>query len=468
MWSDWEKELEESFKQHLGVKKPPSPGEKVKGKVILVGSESIFVDIGLKQDAFVERSEYEALGLQIPKVGEEVELFVISYSGGQVRLGKAIRGGMDIIGLREAFQNKVPVEGKVLGTRKGGYLVSIGDKHAFCPSSQISLVSSEEPAAHVGKTYNFIITEMDGSGKNLVVSRREALVKELKERQEAFIKALKIGDVVKGVVRSIVPYGVFVEIGPNVQGLLHISELSWSRIRDPKELVQVGETLELSIKELQCLEDGNYKISLSLKDMVPDPWKEAESRFQIGDVVKGKVTRLVPYGAFVDIGGLEGLVHISEMSYTKRVLKPQEIVSEGQEIKVMIKALDIKEKRISLSIKEVEGDPWADVLDRFQVGQIVEGIVTKKMKDGYLVHIYPGITGYLSMRKLDESPLRDQRKLREQDRIRVKILEIHPKEKRILLDLGVEEADMFENVPRKEDNGSFGTLGDYLRKALGK
>jgi len=468
MSSDWEKELEESFKQFLGVRKPPSPGEKVKGKVILVGSESIFVDIGLKQDAFVERSEYEALGLQIPEVGEEVELFVISYTGGQVRLGKAIRGGMDLMALREAFQNRVPVEGKVLGTRKGGFLVSIGDKHAFCPSSQIGLSSSEEPEAHVGKTYNFIITEMDSSGKNLVVSRREALLKELKEKQDAFIKDLSIGQVIKGVVKSLVPYGVFVEIGPNVQGLLHISELSWSKIKDPKEMVQVGEALELSVKEIQRLEDGSYKISLSLKDMVPDPWIGAEKKFQVGDVVRGRVTRLVPFGAFVDIGGLEGLVHISEMSYTKKVLKPEEVVKEGQEIKVMIKAVDTVEKRISLSIKDVEGDPWADVLERFQVGQIVEGIVTKKMKDGYLVSISPGITGYLGMKKLLESPLGDQRKLREQDRIQVKILEIHPREKRMVLDLGVEEADMFENVLKKENNGSFGTLGDYLKKALGK
>lgn len=456
--------FEEQMKGMALKKERISVGQRVKGKVVLVGLENVFVDIGQKQEAFIERSEFEADNCELPKPGDEVELFVLSTKGG-IRLGRALKYVTDLEALRDAFRSKIPVEGKVLALKKGGFSVSIGGRNAFCPLSQITLGPLGDPESFLGKTMTFLIQEMDGAGNNIVLSRKEVLQRELKEKHELGLKSIAPGKVVKGTVKTIVPYGAFIELGPMIQGLLHIRDMAWLPPEDPIELLRVGEELEVMVKEITNLPDGKTKISLSLKELVPDPWANINERISIGDVITGKVKRIVPYGAFVDIGGVEGLVHISEMSYIKRVLKPEEVVSPGQEIKVMVKAIDMEERKISLSIKEVEGDPWADVQDRFRLGDVVEGTVIKRTKDGFLISLEPGITGYLSRSSVLENGIMDPKSIREQDRLHVEIAEIVPKEKRIRLKVAKEQDDYEGYIPTNSQK--LGSLGEYLKKALG-
>lgn len=461
-------EIQNSFEEQmkkLELKKDRvSLGQRLKGKVVLVGSENVFVDIGLKQEAYIERAEFEIDNSELPKPGDEIELFVLSTKGG-IRLGRALKGVADLEALKEAYRSEIPVEGKVLALKKGGFSVSLGGRNAFCPLSQITLGPVGDPESYIGKTMTFLICEMDSSGNDIVVSRREVLQRELKEKQESGMKSLTPGKVVKGIVKAIVPYGAFVEVGPMIQGLLHIKDMAWLPPENPEELLAIGQELEMMVKEVTVGPDGKLKISLSLKDLMPDPWSKIVERISVGDVVTGKVKRIVPYGAFVDIGGVEGLVHLSEMSYTKRVLKPEEVVSPGMEIKVMVKSIDAAGRKLSLSIKEVEGDPWADVQDRFRPGDVLEGTVNKRTKEGFLVSLEPGITGYLSRSSILEEGTLDPKSIREQDKLLVEIAEIVPKEKRIRLKIAKRQEDYDGYLPTNSQK--LGSLGEYLKKALG-
>lgn len=460
---DVELSFEESMKE-LDLKRGMvSVGQRVKGRVVLVGSENVFVDIGLKQEAYVERGEFEAAGLELPKEGDEVELFVLSTKDG-IRLGRAIKAGMDLEGLKGAYRSKIPLEGKVLGLKKGGYNVSIAGRVCFCPLSQISNGPVPDPEAMVGKTFTFLIQEMDGQGRDIVVSRKEVLIQEMKERQGLFVKKIMPGQVIRGIVRSTVPYGAFIEIGPKVQGLLHIKDMAWSPPDSVEEFLKVGQELEVMVKEVETLEDGRTKLSFSLKDLIPDPWQGIEERYSVGDIVEGKVKRIVPYGAFVDIGGVEGLVHISEMSYLRRITRPEDVVRLGQDIKVMIKSIDPKGRRLSLSLKDVEGDPWAGVPEKYKPGDLVEGVVSKRLREGYLVSLEPGVTGYLPRSSVVEDGLLDPKGIREQDRIWVEIVGVDLKEKRIRLRIGREKEELsgYNNKP----DPRLGTLGEFLKKAF--
>ncbi|MFN3534135.1 MAG: S1 RNA-binding domain-containing protein [Desulfatiglandales bacterium] len=460
--SDLESRFERSMEELQLKRERPQVGQKIKGKVVLVGQENIFLDIGLKKEAYAERGEFESAGQRIPQVGEEIELCVISTKG-EIRLGRALRPGTQWDTLKEAFRSGVPVEGKVMGTRKGGFSVSLGGKVGFCPISQISLESRVNPESHIGKTYRFRILEMDSRGEDIVLSRKEVLLEELRERQRDYLKELRQNSIVRGKVKSITPYGAFVEIGPSLQGLLHIRDMAWYPPNSAEELLRPEQEIDVMIKELIPHKEGRFKISLSLKDLTPDPWEGIEKRLSLGDVVKAKVKRLMPYGAFVEAEGIEGLVHLSEMSYIRRIQRPEEILSVGQEIRVAVKALDPAQRKASFSLRDVEGDPWADVGERYRPNQKLTGTVTKRLKRGYLISLEPGVTGYLSMEALLEGGGLDSKGLREGEEVGVEIVEVKLKERRISLKPAREEG--YEPyLPGGETK--LGSLGEYLKKAL--
>jgi small subunit ribosomal protein S1 len=463
-------ELFESYNGHRTER--VQIGERIRGKIISVGKDTIYVDTGTKIDGVVDKNELADENGAVPyKEGDEIELYVASYDGNEIRLSKAVSGAGSLNMLRDAHENAIPLEGKVKGQVKGGYQVEIAERRAFCPMSQIDLKPAASPDQHVGKSYVFLITQFEEGGRNIVVSRRELLKREQQKAISAFMESLAAGAELEGRVTRVMPYGVFVEIFPGVEGLVHVSEVSWSRVEKPDEVLHTGDPLKVKVLAIEKGQKRNaVKISLSVKQMTGDPWESVGGRFQIGEKVKGKVIRCAAFGAFVEIAeGIEGLVHVSEMSYTRRVLKPEEIVQVGDSVAVVVKEIDIPRRRISLSLKEAEGDPWLDVPEKYKVGSFVNGVIEKKEKFGYFISLEPGVTGLLPVSKLKNSLKPGQMdKMKPGDTVAVLIEEVHPADRKITLGPGdsKDEDGWKEFAGGEQKKTSF--FGEKLQQALQK
>lgn len=350
--NDFEQLLNESFEKR---QKRLSVGDKLKCEVLSVGKEQVIVSTGGRYDGFVPAQLLQdGSGASKVKVGDVIELFVTYVKGSEVFLSP-IRGGGQALaaGIQEAFDNNLPIEGRVEAVNKGGFQVNILGKQAFCPLSQMDSRRIEKPEDYVGKKFEFKITQVTEGGRNVVVSRRKLL----DDNQGAMLANFKDqrspGDIVSGKVTRLEPFGAFIEIAPGVEGLAHISELAWTRVSSPKDVLEPGQVVSAKILKIEHSDNGRLKISLTLKQSENDPWQNLPSQVQTGRVVSGKVTRLMPFGAFVEIAsGIEGLVPLSEMSSTKKVSQASEVVQEGEQISVMIKDINPQAKRISLSIKD--------------------------------------------------------------------------------------------------------------------
>ncbi len=335
-------------------------GEKIKGEVLSVGKENIIVSTGTILDGFVPTSTLlNEEGQARVKVGDLVDLYVIAIKGSQAFLSPNPGEKNLADNIVEAFQNSQSVEGKVEKVNKGGFTVVIFGKETFCPISQMDIRRIEKPEEYVGKKFEFKISQIDAGGRNIVVSRRKVLEIEQGQGQALFSDQRKPGDVVAGVVKRLEKFGAFIEIAPGIEGLAHISELSWTRIKDPSEVLEIGGAV--SAKILKIENEGNrLKISLSLKQSENEPWNNLPDHIQSGAMVQGKVTRCMPFGAFVElVPGVEGLVPLSEMSSSKRVSRSDEIIKEGEVVTVIVKDVNFQAKRISLSLKDATDQPNA-------------------------------------------------------------------------------------------------------------
>ena len=330
----------------------------------------------------------------------------------------------------------------------------------------------ETPEDYVGQAHEFLITQFENRGKNIVVSRKKLLAKALEKAKKAFFADLKEGDEREGRVTRLMPYGAFVELIPGVEGMVHISELSWSRLEAPGEAVRIDQTVKvqvLGIKEGE--KSGQKKIGLSIKRLAGDPWDTVAERFRPGEKVSGKVTRCANFGAFVEIApGIEGLVHISEMSYVKRVVNPEDVVSPGETVSVTVKEVDPKKRRISLSLKEAEGDPWLEAADRFPVGKVSRGTVEKKEAFGLFVRLLPGVTGLLPKSKIRRSPNAGAvEQLKEGDPITVTVEEVQTDARKITLAPADEaEEGQWKEFGRSEAAAPMSDLAEKLKRAMEK
>lgn len=445
-------------------------GDKVRGKIISISNDSVFVDTGTKIDGFVEKSELLDENKHLPyKEGDSIELYVVSLREDEIRLSKALSGIGSFSLLKNAYEKAVPVEGTVLETCKGGLRVDVMGRRAFCPASQIDSHYVETLDDYAGERYQFLITRLDARDKNIVISRSALLSRELEKSKKQFYAGLQVDQMVDGRVTQLMPYGVFVELHPGVEGLVHISELSWSRVEAPEKAVSVGEAVRVKVIGIEAQQASqDPKISLSIKQITDDPWKHVDNRFEVGDKIKGKVTRCVKFGAFVEIApGIEGLVHISEMSYQKRILKPEEIVTPGESVFVLVKELDLANKRISLSIRDAEGDPWSEVPEKYKVGQTIDGIIENKEKFGYFISLAPGITGLLPQSKISRSHQAGViEKLKEGSSIPVVIEEISAQQRKITLAPGASGDEQDWQTFAGHPHRSMSSLGEKLQQAL--
>lgn len=452
-------------------------GEKISGEIIVIGQDNVFLNTGSKIDGVVEKSELLDENGEFPyKVGDRLELYVISTTDGELQLSKAIgtTGGSEL--LYDAQKSKIPVEGKVTETCKGGFRVQVMGKTAFCPISQIDAKYVEKPEEYVGATLEFLIERIESRGRNIVVNRRQYLERLYAEEREKFLETVNPGDTVNGTVSKLMPFGAFVELHTGVEGMVHISELSWSRVAEPAEVVRVGETLPVKILSIEKTDakSGAPKISLSAKQVSRDPWETSGERYRPGDKVQGRVTRCADFGAFVEVEpGIEGLVHISEMSHVKRVVKAEDEVRPGDRVSVMVKSVDPANRRMSLSIKDTEGDPWLNIDQQFTAGQNLTGRIEKKADFGYFVNLSPGITGLLPKSRIEKAPAPQEiEKLKTDDPIAVKIEAIDKQDKKITLAPAdaVDSKDLEKYTEsmqsKKKAPSGLGNLGEKLQEAM--
>lgn len=327
----------------------PSIGDTVKGSIVSIGKESVFVDLGGKAEGAIERAQLlDGDGNLALKVGDSVEAKVVGDEGGvfmlRVRLGRGVQAKQELV---MAYEAGLPVEGLVTDVVKGGLSVQVAGVRAFCPASQIDARFVQDLTPYVGQRFNFRITKYDG--RDLVVSRRAIVEEENKIKAAETRSKLQPGLVVEGTVTAFKPYGAFIDIG-GMEGMLHVSELGYSRVNDPQEVLKLGQLVQCVVLKIEPGEKGE-RISLSLKAMTEDPWNQAAKLLVEGGRLQGKVKRLETFGAFVEIApGVEGLVHISELGAGRRVNHPKEVVQSGQDVEVTVIAVDPDKRRIALSM----------------------------------------------------------------------------------------------------------------------
>lgn len=326
-------------------------GKKVKGTIQKIDDTSAFVDFGGRSEAVIDlqelRSESGELNLT---EGDSIEAIVSSLEG-EIRLTRSLRSSNKQV-IREAHENGLPVDGRVTGFNKGGLVVNLGGLRAFCPLSQIEMGFCQSPESYAGKTLSFKIIELRGGGRNLVVSHRAILEEEAKARGLALREKLNKGDELDGKVTRLERFGAFVDIG-GVEGLVHVSEISHTRVKNPGEVLKTGQTIKVKILDMKDLGGDKERISLSIKALEPDPWSNLP--FRNGQVISGKVVSIQNFGAFVEVApGIEGLVHISQLTGEKRVNNPSEVVTVGQEVQVRVQEIDRVQHRISLSMRAAQ------------------------------------------------------------------------------------------------------------------
>ena len=450
-------------------------GDRIQGKIIAIETDSVFVDLGAKIDGFVDKSELlDKEGNLTCQMGDSVELYVASASESQIRLSKAVSAEAGLELLRQAKQDGLPVEGKVVAAIKGGFHVDLSGRRAFCPMSQMDTAFVENPEDHVGITGRFLISRIEEKGRNIVVSRRVLLEKEQKEAARGFLTELKPGQVHEATVVRTAPFGVFAALFPGVEGLIHVSEMSWSRVENPENFARPGDKIQVRVLSMEPgKKKGELKISLSAKQVEQNPWDADDFSIRAGDRRKGKVTRLAGFGAFVELSpGIEGLVHISEMSYLKHVVKPEEVVKPGQELEVVVKEVDSKSRRISLSMREAEGDPWLEAAEKFPKGSTVEGTLEKKEGFGLFVSVAPGITGLLPTSVINRSGMaRQLDRVKPGGRVSVTVTEVDTARRRMSLSPGgskTEERDWKKFTDTASSGGADSLLAEKLKAALGK
>ncbi|GFM36721.1 30S ribosomal protein S1 [Desulfovibrio psychrotolerans] len=371
-------------------------GSIVKGEVVRVSGDYILVDVNFKSEGQIPAAEFVGPdGTVTIKVGDKVDVFVVRKNemDGTITLSFDKAKRMQLFDQLEEVQEKeTTIKGRIMRRIKGGYTVDLGGVEAFLPGSHVDLRPVPDMDALVNEEFEFRVLKINRRRSNVIVSRRVLLEEERDSKRSELLVNLDEGQIVKGKAKNITEYGVFVDLG-GLDGLLHITDMSWKRIRHPKELVSLGQELELKILSF---DKENQKVSLGLKQLVSDPWQDITSKFPEGERLNGKVTNLVDYGAFVELEpGVEGLVHISEMSWTRKLRHPSQMVRVGDEVEVVILGVDEDKKRISLGMKQIKPNPWEVVAEKYPEGTVLEGVIKNITEFGMFIGIEDGIDGLI-------------------------------------------------------------------------
>jgi small subunit ribosomal protein S1 len=436
-------------------------GSIVKGRILEVRPREVLVDIGYKSEGAIPTSEFD--DVDDLQVGDEVEVLLVRLENeeGTVILSKekaAYRQNWEKI--VKVFQGDGLIKGKVKAVVKGGLTVNIGVE-AFLPGSQIDIVPPKDLQQFVGNTYDFKIVKINDDRKNVVLSRRELIEQERAEKRAKFMETIKIGSTVKGVVKNLTDFGAFIDLD-GMDGLLHITDMTWGRLGHPSELVKVGQELDVLVLDINKEKE---RVSLGLKQTQKNPWEETEGRFPVGSKVKGKVTNLVPYGAFVEIEeGVEGLIHVSELSWTKRITRPSDVLTVGQELEAVVLGVNKEEQKISLGVRQLEPNPWDEIEHRYQIGRQVKGTVRNLTAYGAFVELEEGIDGMIHVSDMSWTKKinHPSEMIKKGDEIEAVVIDIDKQNQRI--SLGIKQ---LEGDPWKEIEGKY-KIGDLIKGKVSK
>ncbi|HLB07038.1 MAG TPA: 30S ribosomal protein S1 [Alphaproteobacteria bacterium] len=381
---------------------PRFEGAVTKGKVVAIQNDMALVDVGLKVEGWVALKEFGAHGQAAEvKIGDEIEVFVerIENRHGEAVLSREkARREEAWERLEKAFQGGERVEGAIFGRVKGGFTVDINGAVAFLPGSQVDIRPVRDIGPLIGTPQPFQILKMDRRRGNIVVSRRAVLEDSRAEERRELVANLVEGQVLEGMVKNITDYGAFIDLG-GVDGLLHVTDMSWRRVNHPSEIVQVGQTVKVQVIRFN---PETQRISLGMKQLEADPWSGVSAKYPVGTKLKGRVTNITDYGAFVELEpGVEGLVHVSEMSWSKKNVHPGKIVSTSQEVEVMVLDVDPQKRRISLGLKQCTDNPWANFAETHPVDSIVEGEIKNITEFGLFVDLPGEISGMVHLSDLD-------------------------------------------------------------------
>src|SRR5258706_13656481 len=373
-------------------------GEVVRGRVVHVGSSEVLVDVGYKSEGSIPIEEFHRHG-SLPKVGEEIEVYLEAKedSEGLIVLSKDKADKIKVWdSITQAYEKGAPVEGRVVEVVKGGLAVDVGVK-AFLPGSQVDLRPVKNLTAMVGQQIRAKVIKLNRRRGNVVLSRRSVLEEEREEKKKHTMEVLAEGMTLTGTVKNITDYGAFIDLG-GIDGLLHVTDMSWGRVGHPSEIFNVGDQVEVVVLHF---DRDSGRVSLGYKQKSSDPWERVEQTYAPGTKARGKVVSLTNYGAFVELeAGVEGVVHVSEMSWSRRVRHPSKIVNVGDEVHVMVLEVNQGSKRISLGMKQVEPDPWATIDERYRVGNRVMGKVRNLTDFGAFVELEAGVDGLLHISEM--------------------------------------------------------------------
>ena len=387
---DIQSQLQEEYLKSL---EQLEEGQLIDGRVIQVTTEQVFIDVGYKSEGKIPISEFS----EIPEIGDTVSVILVSKENkhGEVIVSKQ-KADVKLFwkNLRQAFGDHTPVEGIIEKQVKGGFDVNLGAQvHAFLPISQSCTQKLEKPENLIGLKAKMLVERIYSDGKvNIVVNRRKCMEEEINDKQKEFFENTPIGSEITGVVKSFTSFGAFIDLG-GFDGLLHINDMSWGHVTRPKDYVKKGQ--EITVKVIR-IDPGEKRINLSLKHFTDDPWIHFEDKYQINSVVKGRVTKLAEFGAFIELEeGIEGLAHISEFSWVRKIQSPGELLAIGDEVECMILGYDLQAGRVSLGLKQVSANPWTTIHEKYPVGTRLTRKVVKITNAGAFIELEEGIDGFL-------------------------------------------------------------------------
>jgi small subunit ribosomal protein S1 len=410
----------------------PSPDDKgrIPGRVIEVRGSDVFVDIGGKSEAFLRLEEFS--DDEPPQPGQRLTFMIqgIDSESGLTRLSlRAAKLEADF----ESLQVGDVIEARVTGVNLGGLELLAKGARAFMPKSQVDLERIEDFTPFIGQRLECQITEMDRKARKLVVSRRRILERQREEMRQELKYSLAEGQTRRGIVRRLTDFGVFVDLG-GIDGLVHISDMSHGRIKHPRDLVKLGDEIEVQVLRIDLVKD---RVSLGMKQLVPDPWDVAVANYRVGQTADGRVVRLMDFGVFVELEpGVEGLIPISEMSWTQRVRHPKELVSENDAVRVAVLAVDADKRKITLSLKALGEDPWLGVDERYVADSVVSGAITRLTGFGAFVQLEEGVEGLLHVSEIGDKPVRKPDDvLSVGDVVKVRVKSVDVEQRRISLSM---------------------------------
>ena len=448
--------------QYLGSISEISENQVLTGRVIGMNDKDILIDIGFKSEGLIDRSEFPQNAL--PQIGDQIEVYLeyLEDRNGNLVLSKEkadfMRRWRDI---REFYEKEKIFTCKILRRIKGGMIVDIDGLQGFLPGSQIDVRPIKDFDQYLDQDLEVRVVKLNEARKNIVVSHKVIIEDSLKEKREELLADMEIGQIMEGRVKNITDFGVFIDLG-GIDGLLHITDLSWGRVNHPSEVVKLDETLSIKIIDY---DKEKQRVSLGLKQLLPHPWENVEENYPMGSNVKGKIVSLTNYGAFVELeAGVEGLIHVSEMSWTRHIKNASEMYSIGEEIKAGVLSIDTDERKISLGVKQLEPDPWDEIEEKFMVGSLQKGKVINITQFGVFVELEEGIEGLIHVSDLSWTKVvrHPKETVQKEENVEVRILEISREKRRIALGLKQVTDDPWPELMKKFETGKEIT-GEIIR-----